>query len=143
MSNRSTGDGAGRYEIRVKGQLDPRWADWFEGLTVTPWIEEKNFARSCVVEIIAPAEPPQLPIGQPEVEQPGQLPGSGHSLTIGRLGVRRGHPEVDASVIPGRTHEGPAADDTHRADAVAWCCAGDRPATAPEELSWDRPRPTT
>ncbi len=27
-------DGGG-YEIRVKGQLDPRWADWFEGLSLT------------------------------------------------------------------------------------------------------------
>ena len=25
----------GRYEIRVKGHLDNRWADWFEGLTIT------------------------------------------------------------------------------------------------------------
>ncbi len=24
------------YEIRVRGRLGPRWADWFEGLTVTP-----------------------------------------------------------------------------------------------------------
>jgi hypothetical protein len=23
------------YEIRVKGHLDPRWSEWFEGLTVT------------------------------------------------------------------------------------------------------------
>ena len=23
------------YEIRVKGHLDDRWADWFEGLTIT------------------------------------------------------------------------------------------------------------
>ena len=23
------------YEIRVKGRLDPRWTDWFEGLTIT------------------------------------------------------------------------------------------------------------
>ena len=23
------------YEIRVKGHLDARWADWFEGLTIT------------------------------------------------------------------------------------------------------------
>lgn len=23
---------AGRYEIRLAGQLDPRWADWFDGL---------------------------------------------------------------------------------------------------------------
>ena len=23
------------YEIRIKGHLDSRWADWFEGLTIT------------------------------------------------------------------------------------------------------------
>ena len=27
--------GAGRYEIRLKGHLDPRWAAWFDGLTLT------------------------------------------------------------------------------------------------------------
>ncbi len=25
----------GRYEIRVKGRLDTRWAAWFDGLTLT------------------------------------------------------------------------------------------------------------
>jgi hypothetical protein len=24
------------YHIRVKGRLEPRWNDWFEGMTVTP-----------------------------------------------------------------------------------------------------------
>jgi hypothetical protein len=24
------------YQIRVKGRLGPRWADWFAGLTITP-----------------------------------------------------------------------------------------------------------
>ena len=24
-----------RYEIRIKGHLDNRWANWFEGLTIT------------------------------------------------------------------------------------------------------------
>jgi hypothetical protein len=24
-----------RYEIRIKGHLENRWADWFEGLTIT------------------------------------------------------------------------------------------------------------
>lgn len=24
------------YEIRLKGRLDAQWADWFEGLTITP-----------------------------------------------------------------------------------------------------------
>ena len=32
----STGDRheAGRYEIRLKGHLDPRWAAWFDGLSL-------------------------------------------------------------------------------------------------------------
>ena len=30
------GQGAGRYEIRVRGHLDPRWAARFEGMTLTP-----------------------------------------------------------------------------------------------------------
>ena len=25
----------GMYEIRIKGHLDDRWAEWFEGLTIT------------------------------------------------------------------------------------------------------------
>ena len=28
-------DESGLYEIRIKGHLNNRWADWFEGLTIT------------------------------------------------------------------------------------------------------------
>ena len=28
-------DESGLYEIRIKGHLNHRWADWFEGLTIT------------------------------------------------------------------------------------------------------------
>ena len=28
-------DESGLYEIRIKGHLDDRWSDWFEGLTIT------------------------------------------------------------------------------------------------------------
>ena len=28
-------DEPGLYEIRIKGHLDNRWADWFEGMTLT------------------------------------------------------------------------------------------------------------
>ena len=28
-------DHPGRYEIRIKGHLDTRWAAWFDGLTLT------------------------------------------------------------------------------------------------------------
>jgi hypothetical protein len=29
------GHGPGRYEIRVKGHLDDRWASWFDGFSLT------------------------------------------------------------------------------------------------------------
>ena len=32
---RSPRDDGGRFELRVKGHLDARWADWFDGLAVT------------------------------------------------------------------------------------------------------------
>ena len=37
MNETPTGhhDRPGRYEIRLKGHLDARWAAWFDGLTVT------------------------------------------------------------------------------------------------------------
>lgn len=37
MSASPTGRPAGplRYEIRLRGRLDPRWAAWFDGLTLT------------------------------------------------------------------------------------------------------------
>ena len=39
MSGRTGSDGnrheAGRYEIRIKGHLDTRWAAWFDGLSLS------------------------------------------------------------------------------------------------------------
>jgi len=37
MSETTTGDHgeAGRYEIRLKGHLAPRWAAWFDGLSLS------------------------------------------------------------------------------------------------------------
>jgi hypothetical protein len=38
MNTQATAGGwpeAGRYEIRLKGRLDSRWAAWFDGLTIT------------------------------------------------------------------------------------------------------------
>jgi hypothetical protein len=32
-------DDAGRYEIRVRGHLDGRWAAWFDGLGITTGID--------------------------------------------------------------------------------------------------------
>ena len=35
MNEISTAGGPGRYEIRLKGHLDARWATWFDGSTLT------------------------------------------------------------------------------------------------------------
>ncbi len=35
MAKNECNDEAIRYEIRIKGHLDHRWAGWFEGLTIT------------------------------------------------------------------------------------------------------------
>jgi hypothetical protein len=33
--SRAAGHEARRYEIRIKGHLDTRWAAWFEGMSLT------------------------------------------------------------------------------------------------------------
>ena len=35
MSETMSANEAGRYEIRIKGHLDSRWAAWFDGLNLT------------------------------------------------------------------------------------------------------------
>jgi hypothetical protein len=35
MSETMSANEAGRYEIRIKGRLDSRWAAWFDGLNLT------------------------------------------------------------------------------------------------------------
>ena len=39
-----------RYEIRVKGHLDDRWAEWFEGLTITLEENGDTFLTGLVVD---------------------------------------------------------------------------------------------
>jgi len=39
----------GLYEIRLKGHLDDRWADWFDGLTIT---REDN-GHTCITGAVA------------------------------------------------------------------------------------------
>ena len=36
MSNTRPFDGRAVYEIRVVGNLDLRWSDWFDGFSITP-----------------------------------------------------------------------------------------------------------
>ena len=37
-------------EIRVKGQIDEHWSDWFEGLTVTHTDQEETVLTGPVVD---------------------------------------------------------------------------------------------
>ncbi len=38
------------YEIRLKGHLDDRWAEWFEGLTITLEENGETFLTGPVVD---------------------------------------------------------------------------------------------
>ena len=52
MSASSVGrpDGPPRYEIRLKGHLDSRWAAWFDGLSLTTADEGTTALRGPVVD---------------------------------------------------------------------------------------------
>ena len=43
-------DEPARYEIRIKGHLDTRWADWFEGLTITALDNGQTLLTGMVVD---------------------------------------------------------------------------------------------
>ena len=40
----------GLYEIRIKGHLDDKWADWFEGLTITREVNGETLLTGPVVD---------------------------------------------------------------------------------------------
>ena len=40
----------GNYEIRLKGHLEPRWADWFDGLTLTQESDGTTVLSGSVVD---------------------------------------------------------------------------------------------
>ena len=50
MSDISTANGAGRYEIRIQGHLDNRWATWFDGLTLTTCSDGTTTISGLVVD---------------------------------------------------------------------------------------------
>jgi hypothetical protein len=38
------------YHIRVKGVLDQRWSDWFDGFTITPQVDDETLLTGRVVD---------------------------------------------------------------------------------------------
>jgi hypothetical protein len=43
-------DPTGMYEIRIRGHLNDRWADWFEGMTITRGDDGETLLRGLVVD---------------------------------------------------------------------------------------------
>jgi hypothetical protein len=46
----TTDDGAGQYEIRVKGHLESRWASWFDGMCLTDESDGTTSIRGPVID---------------------------------------------------------------------------------------------
>jgi len=38
------------YQIRVKGNLDRKWSDWFDGLTITPQADDETLLTGPVAD---------------------------------------------------------------------------------------------
>ena len=43
-------DTQGVYQIRVKGNLDRKWSDWFGGLTITPQANDETLLAGPVAD---------------------------------------------------------------------------------------------
>ena len=50
MSNGHEFDKQGIYRIRVKGNLDQKWSDWFDGFTITPQADDETLLTGPVVD---------------------------------------------------------------------------------------------
>jgi hypothetical protein len=50
MTNRREFDKQGIYEIRVRGVLDRKWSDWFDGFTITPQANDETLLAGPVAD---------------------------------------------------------------------------------------------
>ena len=50
MSNGHEFDKQGIYRIRVKGNLDQKWSDWFDGFTIAPQANDETLLTGPVVD---------------------------------------------------------------------------------------------
>ena len=50
MSNGRKFDKPGVYQIRVKGILDRKWSDWFDGFTIIPQASDETLLIGSVVD---------------------------------------------------------------------------------------------
>ncbi|WP_198295563.1 MULTISPECIES: hypothetical protein [unclassified Diaminobutyricimonas] len=47
---RTRGDAPSAYEIRLQGRLDERWADWFEGMSLSTEADGTTVLRGIVAD---------------------------------------------------------------------------------------------
>jgi hypothetical protein len=50
MSNGRAFDQRSIYRMRVKGSLDNKWADWFDGFTITPQTSDETLLTGPVAD---------------------------------------------------------------------------------------------
>jgi hypothetical protein len=50
MTDEQMLNGRGMYRILVKGTLDQRWADWFDGLTISPQADDETLLTGLIVD---------------------------------------------------------------------------------------------
>ena len=50
MTNGRELDKPATYEIGIKGNLDPKWADWFDGFDITPETDETTLLSGTVAD---------------------------------------------------------------------------------------------
>jgi len=50
MTNTRQFDKPGIYQIRVKGNLDQRWSDWFDGFSITPQAGDETLLAGPVAD---------------------------------------------------------------------------------------------
>jgi hypothetical protein len=50
MSDVRQSGGRGVYQIRVKGNLDLRWSDWFDGFSITPVRDDETLLIGSVAD---------------------------------------------------------------------------------------------
>jgi hypothetical protein len=50
VTNRRAFDKQGVYQIRVEGNLDKKWSDWFDGFTITPQANDETLLAGPVAD---------------------------------------------------------------------------------------------
>jgi hypothetical protein len=50
MTNGRKGNRAAIYEIKVQGNLDAKWSDWFDGFTISQQVDDETLLTGHVID---------------------------------------------------------------------------------------------